>query len=73
MGDFTIRPALDSWRTIACACTLPPYRTSTQASIALRLLGSWPSGTSETHTDLPADQLPTIREGEGIVKGRVFR
>jgi hypothetical protein len=31
--------------------------------------GRWQSGASETHTDLPADQLATIREGEGIVKG----
>jgi hypothetical protein len=33
----------------------------------------WPTGTSETFADLPADQLVTIREGQGIVKGRPFR
>jgi len=33
----------------------------------------WPAGTTETYTDLAADQLVTIREGQGIVKGRPFR
>jgi hypothetical protein len=33
----------------------------------------WPAGTTETYADLPADQLVTIREGQGIVKGRPFR
>jgi enediyne biosynthesis protein E4 len=33
----------------------------------------WPNGASETHTGIAADQLVTIREGEGIVKGRPFR
>ena len=32
----------------------------------------WPAGTTETFADLPADQLVTIREGQGIVKGRPF-
>ena len=32
----------------------------------------WPTGTTETFADLPADQLVTIREGQGIVKGRPF-
>jgi len=33
----------------------------------------WPSGAGETFTGLRADQLVTIREGDGIVKGRQFR
>ncbi len=33
----------------------------------------WPSGTSETHSGLTANQLVTVREGEGIIKGRSFR
>ena len=33
----------------------------------------WPTGTSETHSGLRADQLVTVREGDGIVKGRPFR
>ena len=33
----------------------------------------WPAGTTETCADLAADQLITIREGQGIVKGRPFR
>jgi hypothetical protein len=33
----------------------------------------WPTGASETYQDLPSDQLVTIREGQGIVKGRPFR
>ena len=33
----------------------------------------WPAGTTETFADLAADQLVTIREGQGIVKGRPFR
>jgi enediyne biosynthesis protein E4 len=33
----------------------------------------WPSGAKESYADLKADQLVTIREGQGIVKGRPFR
>jgi enediyne biosynthesis protein E4 len=33
----------------------------------------WPAGSTETFADLAADQLITIREGQGIVKGRPFR
>jgi hypothetical protein len=33
----------------------------------------WPSGASETFPKIVADQLVTIREGQGIVKGRPFR
>jgi hypothetical protein len=33
----------------------------------------WPTGASESHTGLAADQLVTIKEGQGIVKGRAFR
>ncbi len=33
----------------------------------------WPSGAKETYRGLAADQLVTIREGQGIVKGRPFR
>ena len=33
----------------------------------------WPTGKSETYPRLTAGQLVTIREGEGIVKGRPFR
>jgi hypothetical protein len=33
----------------------------------------WPTGASETFAKVAADQLVTIREGEGIVKGRPFR
>jgi hypothetical protein len=33
----------------------------------------WPNGTKETFADVPADQLVTIRETQGIVKGRPFR
>ncbi len=33
----------------------------------------WPTGASETFTGQKADQLVTIREGQGIVKGRPFR
>ncbi len=32
----------------------------------------WPTGASETFTNQKADQLITIREGQGIVKGRPF-
>lgn len=32
----------------------------------------WPSGTSEKFSKIPSNQLVTIREGEGIVKGRPF-
>jgi hypothetical protein len=30
----------------------------------------WPSGAKEVHSSLTANQLVTIREGQGIVKGR---
>jgi hypothetical protein len=43
--------------------------TALKASVEIH----WPTGTSETFADLPADQLVTIREGQGIVKGRPFR
>jgi hypothetical protein len=33
----------------------------------------WPTGKSESFAHLAADQLVTIREGQGIVKGRAFR
>src|SRR5271170_7798253 len=33
----------------------------------------WPSGMKESYPTLAADQLVTIREGQGIVKGRPFR
>jgi hypothetical protein len=33
----------------------------------------WPTGKMEAFPHLAADQLVTIREGEGIVKGRPFR
>jgi enediyne biosynthesis protein E4 len=33
----------------------------------------WPTGSTESYPHLPADQLVTIREGQGIVKGRPFR
>jgi hypothetical protein len=33
----------------------------------------WPTGTKETFADVAADQLVTIREAQGIVKGRPFR
>jgi len=33
----------------------------------------WPTGAKETFTGISADQLVTIREGQGIVKGRPFR
>jgi hypothetical protein len=33
----------------------------------------WPTGTSETFADLPADLLITLRGGQGVVKGRPFR
>jgi len=33
----------------------------------------WPTGTSESFKGVAADQLVTIREGHGIVKGRPFR
>jgi hypothetical protein len=32
----------------------------------------WPAGTTETFADLPVNQLVTIREGKGIVKGLPF-
>jgi len=40
-----------------------------KASVEIR----WPTATFETFADLPADQLITVREGQGIVKGRPFR
>jgi hypothetical protein len=43
--------------------------TATTAEIEIH----WPTGATETHTNVAADQLVTIREGEGIVKGRPFR
>jgi hypothetical protein len=33
----------------------------------------WPTGAKEAFTGISADQLVTIREGQGIVKGRPFR
>jgi enediyne biosynthesis protein E4 len=33
----------------------------------------WPTGASETHNTVAVDQLVTIREGAGVVKGRPFR
>jgi enediyne biosynthesis protein E4 len=33
----------------------------------------WPTGVKETFKAIAADQLLTIREGQGIVKGRPFR
>jgi enediyne biosynthesis protein E4 len=33
----------------------------------------WPTGAKEMFTGISADQLVTIREGQGIVKGRPFR
>jgi enediyne biosynthesis protein E4 len=33
----------------------------------------WPTGKMESFSRLPADQLVTVREGQGIVKGRGFR
>jgi hypothetical protein len=33
----------------------------------------WPTGVKETFAGISADQLVTIREGQGIVKGRPFR
>jgi len=33
----------------------------------------WPTGAKETFAGISADQLVTIREGQGIVKGRPFR
>ena len=43
--------------------------TASKASVEVY----WPTGTTETFADLAADQLVTIREGQGIVKGRPFR
>jgi len=34
---------------------------------------NWPTGASEKFTKIAADQLVTIREGEGVVKGRPFK
>jgi hypothetical protein len=33
----------------------------------------WPTGKSDNYSGLSANQLVTIREGEGVVKGRPFR
>jgi enediyne biosynthesis protein E4 len=43
--------------------------TAAKASVEIH----WPAGSSETFADLAADQLVTIREAQGIVKGRPFR
>ncbi len=42
---------------------------NTTADVEVR----WPDGKSEGHLKLAANQLVTIREGQGIVKGRPFR
>lgn len=42
--------------------------TASKASIEVH----WPMGTAESFADLAADQLVTIREGQGIVKGERF-
>ena len=33
----------------------------------------WPSGTRDKFSGIPADQLITVREGQGIVKSQPFR
>jgi enediyne biosynthesis protein E4 len=33
----------------------------------------WPAGLTEAYRDVKANQLVTVREGQGIVKGRPFR
>jgi hypothetical protein len=43
--------------------------SSATADVTVR----WPDGKSETYPALAADRLFTIREGQGIVKGRPFR
>ena len=42
------------------------------ASLTADVEVHWPTGKTESFFNLPADQLVTIREGEGIVKGRPF-
>jgi hypothetical protein len=42
---------------------------NTTADVTVR----WPDGKSESYMALSANQLVTIREGQGIVKGRPFR
>lgn len=41
--------------------------------VTVELEVHWPTGISETFPRISADQLITIREGKGIVKGRPFR
>ena len=43
--------------------------TASKATVEIH----WPTGAFETHADLAADRLVTIREGQGIVMGRPFR
>jgi hypothetical protein len=43
--------------------------TNTTADIEVR----WPDGKTDKFPKLKADQLVTIKEGQGIVKGRPFR
>jgi hypothetical protein len=43
--------------------------TNTTADVEVR----WPDGKTESHLKLGANQLVTIREGQGVVKGRPFR
>lgn len=42
-------------------------------NVTADVLVRWPDGKSETYPKLKANQLVTIREGQGIVKGRPFR
>jgi len=42
---------------------------ATTADVEVR----WPTGKSDSYPGLAVDRLVTIREGEGIVKGRPFR
>ena len=43
--------------------------SATTADVQVR----WPDGKTETFPHIAADQLLTLREGHGIVKGRPFR
>jgi len=43
------------------------------ANTVADILVRWPDGKSESYPGLAANQLVTIREGQGIVKGRPFR
>ena len=43
-----------------------------RATIADRLEISWPGGRAEVIEKLPANQIITVREGEGIVKRAPF-